>query len=135
METSLHTETGPTVTHLVGGIVHDAQDLMRQQMALFRAEMQEDIRKTKEGAITLACGFFLAQIGVLLLCLMAVYLLASSQSGLPLWGCFGIVGGVLALAGISCAVGGIYFLKSFNPLPDESARALKENLKWITSAR
>jgi len=135
MSTSLHTETGPTVTQLVGGIMHDAQDLMRQQMALFRAEMQEDLRKTKEVAIFLACGFFLAQIGLSVLCFMFVYLLHSLQPAMPLWGCFGIVGGILAVAGGVCLAGGIYYLKSFNPLPDESAKALKENYKWITSAR
>jgi hypothetical protein len=135
MSTSFYTETEPTVTKLVGGIVHDAQDLMSQQMALFRAEVQEDIRKTKEAAIALACGFFLAQIGLSVLCFMFVYLLQALQPALPLWGCFGIVGGILAVVGGVCLAGGIYYLKSFNPLPDESAKALKENFKWIANAR
>jgi hypothetical protein len=120
---------------LVSGIVHDAQDLMRQQMALFRAEVQEDVRKTKEGAITLLCGFVLAQTGLLLLCLTLIYLLDATLPALPLWACFGIVGGVVALVGTVCLGSAIYFLRSFNPLPDESARALKENFKWIANAR
>ena len=135
MTTLLHAENGASVTQLVGGIVGDAQDLLKQQMALFRHEVQEDLRKTRNVAITLACGFFLAQTGVILLCLMLVYLLAHLEPTLPLWGCFGIVGGVLAAAGVACLFGGYLFMKSFNPLPDESARALKENYKWITSAK
>lgn len=135
MSTHLHTENGASVTQLVGGIVHDAQDLMRQQLALFRAEIQEDVRKTKDAVISLACGFFLAQIGISLLSFMLVYLLGHFQPQLPLWQCFGIVGGVFALGGLLCVGGAFFYLRSFNPLPDESARALKENLKWIASAK
>lgn len=135
MTTLLHPERGASVTQLVGGIVGDAQDLLQQQLALFRHEVHEDIRKTREGLIILACGFFLAQTGFAVLCFMAVYLLASVQPTLPLWGCFGIVGGLLTVAGLACLAGGYWFFQSFNPLPDESARALKENLKWIASAK
>lgn len=132
---TLHAEDGTSVTQLVGGIVSDAQDLLHQQMALFRHEVQEDLRKTRDIAITLACGFFLAQTGLILLCLMLVYLLAHVQPSLPLWGSFGIVGGVLAVAGSACLFGGFRYMKSFNPLPDKSARTLGENIKWITNGK
>jgi len=131
MSTSLHTETGPTVTQLVGGIMHDAQDLMRQQMALFRAEMQEDLRKTKEVAIFLACGFFLAQIGLSVLCFMFVYLLHSLQPAMPLWGCFGIVGGLLALLGAASLFAARNQANAINFVPQQTVETMKENVQWI----
>ena len=46
MATDLHTEPGVSVTSLLRGIVSDAQDLIQQQLALFRAEIKDDFRKT-----------------------------------------------------------------------------------------
>jgi len=125
------------VAPLVTGIIDDLQELIKQNLTLFKVEVREDLKKTKEAAAALGVGVGLAAVGALHLTFMLVYLLwwafdpAARSPGLPLWVCFAIVGGVFAGVG-----GALYFkgkkkLDSFNPLPDQSAEALKENVQWI----
>jgi len=95
---------------LVTGILNDGQELFRQQVNLIRTEIKEDLRKTKEASIPLAAG-------------------------LSMWAAFAIVGTVLTLAGGGLAYLGKVKFDSFNPLPDKSAEALKENLEWIAKPK
>lgn len=132
MASDLHTEAPSySVTSLVGGIVGDAQDLLRQQLALFRAEIKDDFRRTTGIVLIILSGGFVAAIGCTLLCFMCVHLLASLAPALPLWACFGIVGVCAGLVGGATAYLGIAQFKTFNPLPDESVQALQENVTWI----
>ncbi|QDU29688.1 hypothetical protein ETAA8_48030 [Anatilimnocola aggregata] len=126
--------SAPSMTHLVSGIITDAQDLMKQQLALFRTEVKEDVRKTKQAVISLVTGLALVSVGGTLLSFMLVYALQATTE-LPLWGCFGAVGGLLAAGGGLVFYGALRKFNEFNPLPDESARALKENVQWITQQR
>jgi len=96
MSADLQTNSGPTLTHLVGGIISDAQALLKQQLALFRTEMKQDIKRTKQALVSLVTGLALVSVGATLLCFMAVYGLATAFPQLPMWACFGIVGGVLS---------------------------------------
>jgi len=106
MLNDLGTGTSPSITGLVSGIVNDAQELIKQQMTLFRHELQVDIRKTKEGVLSLGIGLGVAALGGLMLVFMLVHLLQSLAPELPLWGCYGIVGGMLiAVGGILCYAG------------------------------
>jgi hypothetical protein len=131
MASDLHTEAEFSVTSLLKGIVSDAQELIQQQLALFRAEIKDDFRKTVGILITIVSGAFMVAVGGALLCFMLVYLLNSVAPALPLWGCFGIVGGGVALIGGIVAYAAVARFKTFNPLPDESVQALQENVQWI----
>jgi len=133
MATDLQSPPEPQLAGLLTGIMNDAQELFRQQIALLRTEVKEDLRKSKEAAIPLAIGLWLAGLGSILLSTTLALVLA--EAGLPLWASFAIVGAVISLAG-----GGLFFFgkqkfQSFNPLPDQSAEALKENLEWITKPK
>jgi Flp pilus assembly protein TadB len=132
MANDAHTGAEPSVTALVTGIINDAQELIKQQMALARTEIQADLRKTKEGARALALGLGIVALGCLLLCFMLVYLLDWAVPQLTLWGWFGIVGAVLAAVGLGLLHAGSKQFESFNPLPDQSTQALKENVQWLT---
>jgi hypothetical protein len=117
---------------LVRGIVNDAQDLIKQQLALFQAEIKEDLRKTKEATVSMAAGIGLAAVGAILLCVTLVHLLHwAFPETLPLWACYLIVGGTITALGGGLAYLGARRFASFNPLPDQSVQALKENIQWI----
>jgi F0F1-type ATP synthase assembly protein I len=128
-----HSQTEPTpgVTGLVTGIIHDAQQLIQQQMALLQHEIRSDFEKTKEAATSLVFSLPVLLIGGILLGQMLVYLLQGFFPELPLWGCYGIVGGVTTAVGTGLFYLGIKRFGSFNPLPDESAQAMKENVQWL----
>ena len=130
--------TTGSVAPLVAGIVDDLQELIKQNLTLFKVEVREDFKKTKQAAAALGVGIGLALLGGLHLTLMLVFLLwwafdsaARAEPGLPLWVCFAIVGGLFAGVGVALYLKGKKKLDSFNPLPDETAQALKENVQWI----
>src|SRR5262245_61952913 len=121
----------PRLTEIISGIVDDAQELVKQQLALFKTEVKDDIRKTKEAAIALASGLAVGAVGILFLLLAVVHLLAWAFPAMPLWCCYGLVGVVLAAAGGVLVWEGKRRFESFNPLPEQSAEALKENVQWF----
>lgn len=134
MADDVHTSSESSVTNLVSGILNDAQELFKQQVVLLKHEVKDDLRKTRDAALVLVIGTGVVGLGGLLLCWGLVYLLrwaAGGEDHLPLWASFGIVGGILAIVGgIVCYLGKKKF-DSFNPLPEETAEALKENVQWI----
>jgi hypothetical protein len=123
----------PNVTALVTGIINDAQELFRQQLALVRAEIRSDLDKTRHGVRSLAAGAAAGGLAAVLLCLALVHLLHWAVPDLPLWACYLLVGGVLAVLGGGLIYLGVKKFQSFNPLPDESVEALRENLQWRTT--
>jgi hypothetical protein len=127
---------------LLRGIVNDAQDLIKAQMDLLKAEVTSDMRKTREAVAIFGAGVTVAFVGGLLLCLMLVFLLHwltmpanSDPASLPLWACFGLVGAAITGGGAFMIYLGRQKFASFNPLPDESAQAIKETLEWKTTRK
>jgi len=121
-----------TITSLIAGIIQDAQRLLSQQIELVKVEIQDDLRKTLSGLAFIAAGAGLLLMGFLLLCFMAVYLLHWAFS-LELWLSFLIVGGFLTLLGVTLVYAAVARFRSFNPLPDQSLKGLKETIQWKTT--
>jgi len=134
MATDVQNCPEPSVTSLVTGIVHDAQELCKQQVALFKHEVREDMRKTREAALALAAGVAVTAVGGLLFC-WAIAFLIFEAGGLPRWASFGIVAVVFLGLGVGLVLAGKKKFDSFNPLPDETAQALKENVQWIVKPK
>ena len=127
-------ETQQSVTSLVSGIVSDAQELLKQQLQLFKAEVQSDLKKTREAMISLVTGAAVAGVGGLMLCWGLAYL-CNWAFDWPTWGGFFLVGGVIAVLGGILVYVGLERFRSFNPLPEQTAEALRENLEWKTKPR
>src|SRR5436190_1426519 len=131
MATDLKPPPDTSVTELVAGIIGDAQELIKQQFQLLKQEVHEDLLKTLKASLFLAVGAVFGVVGVGLLISMVVFML-HELAGLPLWASYGICGGTALLVGGILAYTGAHKFASFNPLPDQTAQALKENVQWIT---
>jgi hypothetical protein len=131
MATDVNGPPGPTLTSLVRGIVDDAQELFRQQFLMFRSEIREDLRRSRNAAILAAIGAAVAFIGAFLLLIMLPLLLNWLVPQIPLWACFGILGVILAAIGAGVIYAGVQKLKSVTPA-DQSVEALKENIRWTS---
>jgi hypothetical protein len=120
-----------SVAKLVSGIVEDAQTLLRQQAEMLKAEVREDFQRSKRAAEFGALGVVCATVGALSL-IWALAWLLHDVWGFAHWASWGIVGGLFMIAGV--ALGGFSYvlLERFNPLPDKTFNALKENLTWQT---
>lgn len=126
----------PSVASLVGGIISDAQDLLRQEIALARQEVREELSKTKAVAISFGIGTCIAAAGSVLLCFMLVHLLHWFGNGqIALWGCYGIVGSLLALGGAALILQARNTAQQIDFVPRQTVETMKENVQWITNPR
>jgi hypothetical protein len=89
--------------------------------------------------VVLALGAGTTLLGVILLALMLVHLLhwlslsaGTDPGAIPLWGCYGIVSAGFLVAGAALGYAGYAKFRNFNPLPDQTAQTVKENVEWIT---
>jgi hypothetical protein len=144
MANEVHTSTEPSTTSLVRGIINDLGDLIRQEIKFARTEIRSDFQKTREAATVLALGVGTTVLGVLLLSVMLALLLywlalepnaPAEPSRIPLWGCFGIVSAIFLATGMALSWVGYKKFKSFNPMPDETAQTVKENVEWIMNSK
>jgi len=98
MKAGLQTHAEPSWASLLTGIADEAKELLLQELALTKLEVRYELVKAKSAAISIGIAIGTIAIGGMLLALMLVYGLAA-QTAVPLWGCYGIVGGVITAIG------------------------------------
>src|ERR671919_1696482 len=109
----------PTLTQLLTGLMNDVKELLRQELALAKHEVRQELRQTLLVVVFLGIGVGIAAIGGLLLILMLVHLL-HALTALPLWACYGIVGGLFAGGGVVLLVIGKQKLARIHLVPQET---------------
>jgi uncharacterized membrane protein YqjE len=136
MADRMQTGPEPTVTSLLNGIVQDAQELIKQQLMLFRHEIKDDVNRAREALPSLGLGAVFSMTAVLLLGLTIAHLLNWSfgEAHLPLWGCYAIVTGVFGVVGGALLTFAKKKLESL-PMSHEAAEATKENVEWLTKPK
>jgi len=135
MATDLQTHNEPSLTNLVKGVIDDVQSLTKQEFALLKQELKEDMTKTRKAAMPMVVGLIVAFIGVLLLGHGLALLLNWIFPGLPVWAAYTIVGVLIVGAGGALFFAGEKQFEKFNPLPDRSLEALKENVECLTNPK
>jgi hypothetical protein len=115
---------------LLGGILNDAKDLLVQQLTLARLEGQDELRQIKTAALLLGIGIAVSTVGGMLLSLMLVHMLVA-YTDVPLWGCYGIVGSVVAVLGGVLLAAGTHKAEEIDVLP-QTVETMKENAQWLT---
>jgi len=121
--------SAPSVQFLLGGIVSDIRQLLRQEVQLARCELYEEWRKLRVVLCAVAVGVVLLASSVLPLGFALVYLLVAL--GLPQWGAFALVGGAFFVAGIAALGLAAYKIMQIRVIPPQTAETLKENVEWL----
>jgi hypothetical protein len=119
-----------SVATLIGGIVNDAKDLLINEFTIAKLEIQQEMRKTKSAALAFAVGAGVLGIGGLFLLLMCVHGVAVLLD-IPLWGSYGVVGGLLLLVGVILLVRGKHTAEQIDVIPPKTASTLRDNAQWI----
>jgi hypothetical protein len=119
----------PSLAALIGDIINDARDLMLQEFTMAKLEVHDELRQTKAAALSLGIGIGIAVVGGLLFIFMLVHLL-HAFTPIPLWGCYGLVGGVLLLAGLLLLLRAKKTAAEIAAVP-QTVQTLKENATWI----
>jgi hypothetical protein len=120
----------PSLTELLTGLVNDATALLRQEVALAKHEVRVELRDIMRAVMSLGIGVGLAAIGGWLLILMLVHLL-HALTALPLWACYGIVGGLFAVVGGVLLVLGKQKMARLHVVPQHTVETMRENVQWI----
>lgn len=116
-----------TVSGLVGGIINDAQTLAKQQLEMFKAEVREDMNRTRQALVYGGLGLASLTIGGLALLFGLVYLLRDAGH-LSEWAAWLIFAAVFLAVGLALGFVARNLFESFNPLPDKTFAALQDNL-------
>jgi uncharacterized membrane protein YqjE len=120
----------PSIASLLAGLVNDIKDLFGQELKLARKEIAEDIRKTRAALTALGIGLVILTVSLGLLLLMVVHLI-NAMTNIPLWGCYGIVGVVVAVIGIVFLILGKSKTQEVDFKPEQTVQAVKEDVGWI----
>ena len=129
MDNSSPQPGAPSLTVLLGGIMHDAADLLGQELTLAQLEGDDALRHLKTTAFMLGLGGGISLLGGVLLSLMLAHVLAV-YTEIPLWGCYGIVGSVLAIIGGVLLATGKGRVRASGVLP-QTVETMKENAQWL----
>ena len=121
----------PSFVSLLGGIANDAKELLVQEVALTKLEVQHELLKAKTAAISVGIGIGSIAMGVILLMFMLVHLLAA-LTVVPLWGCYGIVGSPLVVLGGVLLATGKTKAEEVDVVPPRTAETIKESAQWLT---
>jgi len=131
--TDVQTQQEANVSTLVAGIVSDAQRLVRQEIALARTEIKQEITKARQAAVDFAAGGVVTLLGVILLLFGLVHLLHWATGGIdpasvPLWAWFLIVGAVITFIGGALLFQGVNKVSQIQVPPPQTTDSLKEIL-------
>ena len=119
----------PSLAALLGGIMHDAKYVLVQELTLAKLEGHDKLGHIKTAALLLGIGGGVAAVGGVLLSVMLVHVLAA-YTDIPLWGCYGIVGSVLALIGWVLLASGKHTGEEIDVMP-QTVETMQENAQWL----
>jgi len=134
MSENLQAEPQPGVAALVGGILEDAQRLVRQELALAQREITEGLDKAKTGIALLSSALAVLAVGGALLSFMLVKLLHQYLLPNHEWACFGIVGGLVAVLGGALLYRGLTQLSQVQLGLPQTVETLREDAQAVSAA-
>src|SRR5690606_3135094 len=113
---------------LLSRLVDDVAILLRKELALATAEVNQSIDQAKAGVGSMASGGAVLYAGVLFLLLAATFGLAEVM---PAWAAAAIVGGVVTLIGLIMFSAGKRQMSAANLTPDRAARSMRKDAEMI----
>ena len=121
-----------STTGLVSGVLADVRHLITAEVESAKLEAKAELKQARNALVAAAMGGGVLGLGALLVMFMLVYGLAEGTS-VPLWGSYGIVGGVLVIIGIVLlAVGKVKASDAdADGWPEESVEQAKQDAKWL----
>ena len=113
---------------IAGGLAGDVQDLVKGELALARAELDQKLHGLITGAISVVGGALVAFAGLVVLLEGGAAILAW---WVPAWASLLIVGAVIVIVGGLVARAGLSALSLRNLTPDKTASSLGKDARII----
>jgi uncharacterized membrane protein YqjE len=113
---------------LIGELASNTANLVRDEVALARQEVQQKLKTVQSAAAVVAVGALLALIAAMALCAAVILLLSKFlgfwQSALAMGLLLGMVAGAFISLGLSR-------FKRANLKPEQTLETLEENKEWL----
>ena len=119
----------PSIVDLLKQAIRDAQDLVRGEVALVKAELRQEVRRLGSAVAMLAVAAVVGLIALIFLLTTAALALADALDWAP-WIGYGVITGVMLVVTIVLALLGRNRLATSQPLP-KTMETMKENSEWI----
>jgi protein-S-isoprenylcysteine O-methyltransferase Ste14 len=119
-----------SIGELIRGILSDIRTLIREEIALARVEMREQVGYVKAAAVSLAVAVVALACGGVLLLIAAATGIADMFDW-PVWAGFLLLGALLVAGGIIALTLARSRLRSVHAVPERTVSTLKENSQWI----
>ena len=127
-------EVQSNLAPLLGEVLKDAQKLIRQEIALARSEIKQDVSEVKSATISLSIALISGLVALGLLSLTIVHFLRwAFPNTLPYWTCYGIVTLLFAAIGVVCYVAGREKAEQVDVVPGKTMETMRENAEWLRS--
>ncbi len=123
-------ERDESISGLVSGVLNDARELFRQEAALVRAEVKQEIANARSAAIKLGVALGALVLAGLFI-LTALAQAVADVFNLDIWAGFGIVGLLLAIVGLIAFLLARSNLRKAGPIPERTVKTMKENAEWL----
>ena len=117
-----------SLRELVGGVAEDARDLVRGEVALARAEVEQKVDRVTAGVISLFGAMMLAYAGLVIVLIAAAQALAREM---PDWAASLIVGGIVLLIGVVLAGVARKALSPSAMIPNRTVRNVEADARVI----
>lgn len=113
---------------IVGGVATDIQDLVRGEIALARAEIDQKLQRVTGAIVPLAGGALLALAGLVV---FVQGIAAALALVLPVWAAALIIGAVVIIVGALLARSGLAMLSVNSLAPDRTAASLQKDARIV----
>jgi len=126
---STRSSSDPSVGDLFSGLARDTQELLRNEVALVKAEMSQSAKQMVSAVVKIAAGALILYAGFLMLLWAAVFGLR--EADLSWWASALIVGGAALFVGLILTLWAKSQLKSANLTPTETISSIKDDRAWV----
>lgn len=123
--------TEPALGDLFRQLAQDSAILVRQEVALAKAELSENVKSVARDAAKIAVGAVVAAVGALVMVAFLVLLLGDVVG--KYWAGALIVGVLFVAIGAFLAMGAMKRLKKDSLAPEQTLQTLKEDKQWLQS--
>jgi len=121
------TASEPSVGGLIRNALDDVRDLFREELALARAELRQELSKLTAGAVRFG-GAAVALWFAAMFLFVTIALGLAALLAWPAWAGFGVVTLLLAIAGAVMAMAGRRAIREVRPMP-RTVETVKENFR------
>ena len=122
-----------SIADLLRNTFQDAQDLIRGEVALAKAELRQEVTRLRSAAASLAIAAVSGLVALIFL-LTALAWAIPALTGWSTWTGFAIVGALALLAAVGLGLMGRNTLAAARPMP-LTMETMKENMRWTQPQR